>query len=297
MDSTQDKTIPNNYLECEDDGEYISPVKGKWGMKKLYYLNVYSSITTVTMSTKPWRQLNYIDLFSGCGKNKVKRTGKIFLGSPLLSLKLQKPYTKYFFVDNDERNISALRTRCNSSLLASRIEYHIGDGNQKVKGIVEKIAKIDKPYIEGCWQSFNVAFLDPYSFELEWNTIGLLATIKYMDLIIYYPQGPLERAMPTMYNQKKENAIDFFFGTDEWRTIFIKFISGKVPNLHRELLDLYWKKLSSLRYIQNNGKEPLITNSKNVPLYRLILASRDPKGIQFWNEAIKRDENGQMKLC
>jgi three-Cys-motif partner protein len=297
MDKNLNDQTNNPFLECQEDGEYIKNVPGNWGMKKLHYLNRYFTITTVSMSEKPWRQMNYIDLFAGCGKNRVSRTKKIFLGSPVLALKLQKPFTKYYFVDNDETNLVALRARGNSSNLKSRIKYFLGDGNEKAKEIVKEIAVVDKPYIEGVWNSFNVAFLDPFSFELQWDTISQLASIKFMDLIIYYPQNALERAMPKLYHNKKPSVIDIFFGTDNWRRIYESYKSGKIQNLHRELLDFYWSRLSSFGYLENNGTEPLITNTKNAPLYRLILASKDKKGIQFWNEAIKRDEKGQLTLC
>lgn len=33
---------------------------------------------------------------------------------------------------------------------------------------------------------------------------------------------------------------------------------------------------------------------KNIPLYRLIFASKNAKGLEFWNKVTAKDRTGQM---
>ena len=70
------------------------------------YLNIYSS----AMNNKWGGNLNYIDLFCGPGKSRIKETNNEFDGSPLISLKYH--FNQYIFVDKNEENIDILGLFC-----------------------------------------------------------------------------------------------------------------------------------------------------------------------------------------
>ncbi|MCL4530424.1 MAG: hypothetical protein M1282_13555, partial [Chloroflexi bacterium] len=42
--------------------------------------------------------------------------------------------------------------------------------------------------------------------------------------------------------------------------------------------------------------EPVMRNTKQAPLYRLLFASKHERGHDFWKEVIKRDASGQAEL-
>lgn len=73
-----------NYLLPEDDGLPLGNT-GKWAAIKLDYLSRYIDIFETAMRQK-WRYRNYIDLFSGPGKNRERNSRQVSFGSPLLSL-------------------------------------------------------------------------------------------------------------------------------------------------------------------------------------------------------------------
>jgi hypothetical protein len=68
----------------------------------------------------------------------------------------------------------------------------------------------------------------------------------------------------------------------------------------RNSYDYYKHKLTTLKYVDvkdiEDGAEPLMKNSKDAPLYRLIFASKHKRGHDFWNKVIKKDVYGQSKL-
>jgi len=287
----------NQYLNDLDDG-LVMREAGSWAAEKLDYLCRYLNIFTTSMRLKNWRGLHFIDLFSGPGKCKIKKTQQILLGSPLLAIKLKHPFNKYFFVDFDHENIDSLKKRCETSKVAGNIEFFVGDSNQLVKKIVQQIDLIDRQYIIGKWPSMNLAFLDPEGFELKWETVSLLGSISRMDMIIYYPQMGLSREMPKDIANPVDTKIDLFFGGREWRDIYNNYKIGQSQNLHRKLMDLYEEKLKKLGYVEFNEYEPLMRNTdKNAPLYRLIFASKHPLGNEFWKQVTNRDIYGQLKLC
>ncbi|MDD5369413.1 MAG: three-Cys-motif partner protein TcmP [Anaerolineaceae bacterium] len=287
----------HQYLNCEEDGLLMRRT-GAWATEKLDYLCRYLKIFTTSMRTKPWRGLHFIDLFSGPGKCQIRGTNQIMLGSPLLSMKLEYPFSRYFFVDADPTAIDALKLRCGSSDQSAHIQYQVGNSNQVVTSIVKQIEAIDRQYLKDKWPSLNLAFLDPEGFELEWTTVASLGKIQRMDLIIYYPQMGLTREIRKDFQNPEYTKIDAYFGGTEWRDVYQKYQLGQIQSLHRSLLDLYEGKLKSLGYVEIKENEPLMRNTgRNAPLYRLIFASKHPLGNKFWREVTNRNVYGQTKFC
>ena len=290
----------DNYLLPEDDGLRARSF-GPWVAVKLDYLKRYIDVFETSMRNRPWRQRTYIDLFAGSGKCYVKTQNKFYLGSPLLALSTQYPFTHYYFVDIDEANITALQQRCGNP---KNITYKVGDSNQKVFDILADIKKVDNQFIKGIYSSLNLAFLDPDGLELEWRTVEALAQADKMDLIIHYSQFGLTRNIEGFYKSNEETVIDRFFGDQEWRKVYRDYLHNRSQGgIHRQLIDYYKSKLQTLGYVDvlrddETGAEPLIRNAKRkAPLYRLIFASKHQLGHDFWKAVTRKDVYGQERLC
>jgi len=130
-----------NYLLPVNDGLPVR-VFGTWTTEKLDYLKRYIYMFETSMRGKPWRQRNYIDLFVGKGKFCGEEQGDTCLGSPLIALTTEHPFTHYYFVDQDPENIATLRRRCQFAPQA--IQYYVGDANQKVKRLLMTFSKLTK---------------------------------------------------------------------------------------------------------------------------------------------------------
>jgi len=250
----------------------------------------------VSMKKMKWRRRSYIDLFAGTGKFKVEGTPNFYLGSALTALTAEIPFTHYFFADNNAENINILEKR--SSSLPLQKKFMIGDANEKVREIVDEILTVDKEYIRDVWPSLNLAFLDPDGLELEWNTVAILAKVNRMDLIIHYSQGGLTRNLRKLFDAHGETLIDRFFGDAEWRKIYASH-RDKAEGVHRYLIDHYKEKLQDLGYkeIKEEGwTEPLMRNRREVPLYRLLFASKHERGNEFWRKVTEKDLYGQKPM-
>jgi len=281
-----------DFLELKDDGLFMRPV-GPWTAKKLDYLARYIDIFEKAMRGK-WSIRNYIDLLSGPGKNRIRGTGEILLGSPLVALTTLHPFTGYFFVEWLGQAKDALEQRCNDSHFHQRVNIYQGDCNVLVDKVIDSLRVSEM-------QSLNLAFLDPEGLELQWQTVVKLATIKRMDIILYYPEMGLNLNMQKLYKSGDETAIDLFFGGPEWRDVYERY-HGKI-GLHRHLVDFYKSNLGTLGYSEVFrgdecvDEEPLIrSQSRNAPLYRLIFASKHNLGIKFWRQVVRRDITGQITM-
>lgn len=284
-----------NYLDPVDDGLILRDSK-IWTKDKLHYINEYLNRFLISQRNKPWRSINYIDLFSGPGKCIIKKTSEILLGSPLTALKLPRGFDKYYFADLKKINIEALRSRSSKSSYYSRIKFICGDANLIVRDVMAEILEQDKTFIQDKWSTLNISILDPDGLDLSWATVESLAKANRMDLIIYYSQMGITRSAPKVIDSSRECAIDKFFGNREWRNIYKKSLITEKGLLHRNLIDFYKSNLSKLGYCQVETNEPREINSKNSPLYRLIFASKHSLAANFWNESVSKNVNGQGKL-
>jgi len=272
-------------LETNDDGLLMRP-GGAWAYHKLHYVNEYMYRFIVSMRKKQWRAIHYIDLFAGPGRSRLDN-GKIIHGSPVLALSQPPAFERYFFVDMKDAHIVALKQRCQSfGQRTERVHYFVGDANQVVDEICAVIRQKDSRYIQDVWPSLNLAFLDPEGLELHWETVAKLAAFR-TDMIIYYPQMGITRNA-----RQAPEAIDHFFGGQDWREIYRK---SRHP--HRALLDHYKEKLQGFGYVVEDPlPEPLFANSKDAPLYRLLFVSKHELGNKFWRDVNKKLPSGQMRL-
>lgn len=281
-------------IETTEDGLLLRTHSGKWTYDKLYYLNAYLDRFIVSMRSKNWRSIHYIDLFSGPGKNRLP-DGRVLLGSPLLALSQKRPFDRYFFSDLEQANIDALQKRCADYPDGyPKISFYTGDANQVVNQVAQAIKEIDKP-ITDKWSSLNLAFLDPEGLELHWSTVEQLAE-RRTDMIIYYPQMGITREAPQEIDQQQPTKIDLFFGDAVWRKIYQQNQRREVTFLHRALLDYYKQKLSAFGYLYDPLPEPIFTNAKDAPLYRLLFVCKHPLGNKFWADVTRNLPDGQLRL-
>ena len=145
----------DKYLLPEEDG-LPARESGEWVKEKLFFIQRYIATFETAMRGKSWRQRNYIDLFSGPGKCIIRGTGEYLLGSPLLALSTQYPFTDYYFGDLEQQNIDYLTERSKGSKVPqNHIHYLTGNANQKVKDIIKDIEQIDKVFIKGVGSCLN----------------------------------------------------------------------------------------------------------------------------------------------
>jgi three-Cys-motif partner protein len=278
------------YLEEQDDGLAFRPA-GDWARKKLDYLERYVDIVEKSMHTKH-RVRNYIDLLAGPGKNLIRGSKRVLLGSPLLALTTRYVFTNYYFVDSDPTYTEALRRRCDASPFASRVRIWTGDCNSVVDEIAAILSSREP-------DALNIAFLDPEGLELHWKTVVKLAAFKRMDMIINYCESGLRRNLRLAFDKPGDHDVDDFFGDRSWRDVYREY-QGRTE-CDRQLIDFYKGRLLQYGYKEVVGDyelttEPQMRNTQNAPLYRLLFASKHVRGQDFWQKIVQRDVYGQKPL-
>jgi three-Cys-motif partner protein len=163
-----------------------------------------------------------------------------------------------------------------------------------VRWICEEIAEQDAlAKLRRKWSTFNLAFLDPYGLELQWETVEHLAQMNKMDLIINFSTSGLNRYIDQAVNSREATKIDSFFGTDEWRDLYDPSATATVKR--RIWIDFYINRLAKYGYVRflpdlGDSGEVSVKNRRNVQIYSLVFASKHPLGGKLWNVAAKDDQ-------
>lgn len=244
---------------------------------KLKMLKYYLDIFCVAMKDK-FKNLNFIDLFAGPGICYDRDTDKFEPGSPLISLDINYPFTKYIFVDIGTETSNALKIRCQKHhpALLSRMEFLNRDANSDIEEILGFIEKN---------KSITVVFIDPNGLDINFNTIEKLSKYRSIDIIINFSISDLKRNL-AIYKKPGSKAYDFF-GIKDWHKYQL-----------RDLASIYKKQLMTLGFIglEDEHEGSVAINAPNgAPIYYLIFASKHPTlGIKFWKEAKRRYMNPHL---
>jgi len=201
------------------------------------------------------------------------KNGEHYNGSPLIALSHE--FSKYILVEEDPENLRALRQRCGKSPKHSSIQIIEGDCN----------TVIDKVVPEG----LSLAFIDPTGIDIHFDTISKLTSGRAVDLLMTVPFGmDMKRNFEQFRKQGSRSKLwKFLGGNVDWSAV-------RDANA---ALELFKERVRKLGYSTTEFREIVVRNvQRNVPMYFLFFASKNLKGLEFWNKITARDETGQYQL-
>lgn len=228
-----------------------------------------------------WEKLVYFDLLSGPGKCIDRDTLQEYDGSPLRALKIQPAFDHLYFSDSDGKNIVSLKKR-----IATKDQYRVtcrkGDCNSLIEEFLADVT--DK--------TLGLAFLDPEGFEVQFNTLKLLAT-KRVDIIYLFPSGiGIARNLGNFVKMVQAPIMDGFWGKG-WRDLpAAKLAAGQkltpeeISKFDRPWVKTFRQKVASLGFSHQDEDAPILRTDTDTVMYHLLFFSKDNAGLTLWR-AIK----------
>ncbi len=259
----------------KDDGLYI-PTVGKQSSDKHFFLMKYIDIFTTAMKGK-WEGLHYIDLFAGAGIERIRGSKELRLGSPMIAANAPKPFDRLHLCELDSQKFRALEKRINRVRPDSQILK--GDANEKIHDITKEI-----PH-----GTLSLAFIDPYSLQIDFKTLRKLAT-KKADLIIFFPDRlDILRNWKHYYYSDPNSKLDRYLGLgSDWRSVLDSASqNSRVEELRKFYVQRLQKELG-YKYVRH---ERIPTQGR--PLYYLVFCTRSELGTKFWREISLNKPDGQ----
>lgn len=116
-----------------------------------------------------------------------------------------------------------------------------------------------------------------------------------MDLIMLFADSYDINRNFQRYSEQDFSNLDAVLGPDsDWRNL-LKQIPYHRPTICKFFANLYTQQLRKHLGYEHFG-EYAVLRDKNTPLYRLIFASKNPLGVEFWNKAVEKSLSGQRNL-
>ncbi|MFG0291737.1 MAG: three-Cys-motif partner protein TcmP [Phycisphaerales bacterium JB050] len=268
-------------IEPIDDGLVI-PEVGQWSKRKYHFLERYLDLFTTGMKRK-WPQRHYIDLFAGAGFSKLKDSGEIVCGSPLLAANVTDPFTHIHAFEVDRERASALSARL-GVLPEERQTVTCCEASDAVPILAKRIPRRG---------ALCLTFIDPYGLHIDFATIAALTSGINTDLIVLMADNmDALRNWAKYYINNPDSNLDRFMGEPGWRSLLEASPSDSKAE---RLRDAYLAKLGTeLGFVHTDSVR--VQNSQGRDIYTLLYASRSPKGLEFWSKAKAVDESGQRSL-
>lgn len=252
---------------------------GEWATEKHRLLADYIAATRfVRGKVKRSRAMPaYVDLFSGPGRARIAKTGRVIDGSPLVAWKAaadrENPFTSVLVSDSHRGYADAVATRLQK--LAAPVESHQSTAVEAARWAAGRLDP----------NSYHLAFVDPYNLGgLPWEVFSALTPHKHLDFIVHFSESDLTRNLDT-YSAQEQSSLDLF--APGWRA---KVGDMRDPVQTRGLSFEHWIHLFEAGGYQL-AKAIKFTNSKNATLYRLVLLSRElDLAKKIWKSVAKKQQ-------
>lgn len=267
-------------LEISEDGLDCSDV-GAWTEQKHRYVAIYAMQFSSGMKNK-WGTLVYLELYAGAGYSRIRDTGRLILGSPLLALQLKDPFHKYIFCEENTRKIEALKSRVQRFAPTANVAYIPGDCNKQVGQIVSEIPMASTSNTVLC-----LCFADPFDIGLKFQTLQKLSS-RYVDFIVLLALHSDANRAYKRYVMEDAVKVDEFLGSRTWRDRW-KIAEGNGVTFPRFLAQEFDASMQNLGYLHTplDRMKLVRSDEKNLPLYYLALFSRRQLAHKFWDDALK----------
>jgi three-Cys-motif partner protein len=229
-----------------------------------------------------WPERHYIDLFAGAGFARIKDSDELVMSSAVLAANSVDPFTSIRVCEADSLRHSALVARLRPAEQASQVIAVRGDANACITELIAGIPSSG---------SLSVAFADPYGLHLDFETVEALASVRADLIVLLADNMDALRNWATYYLDNAGSNLDRFMGEPGWRELLSQTPSDKQAEALRKR---YEERLRTLGYAHFGHER--VMNDKGHDIYSLVYASRNAKGLEFWEKARAVDEGGQRSL-
>jgi three-Cys-motif partner protein len=245
-------------------------------LDKAHYARYYAAIVGRAMKTAYPGPLAWVELFAGPGELYVQDLGQFRAGSPVEAVSIPEPFDIYVFADLDPNCAAALDARVGGS---ERVHVLCGDANSPHLHD-EIVARVPK-------NALVVLYADPAGLDLDFPTLRFFAErYEHLDLLLNFPVPGIYRALRAGQAAKASRVLNHPAPID------LIGPSGKGGVALREFFE---RQLRALAYTEFDA-EVIRYHGNRSPLYDLMIASREPRAVKFFNEARKRGPGGQYSL-
>lgn len=254
--------------ELDTDGRPISDV-GNWHARKHAILRSYVGICRSVR--RKFDTCTYLDPFSGPGRARVRETGTIEDGSPLVALAETKrfgaPFTQMMLGDIEEDYVDAVVARVIEQ--GGNAIWFKGPATDTVPKMIANLNP----------RGFHLAFIDPFSLGLlHFDIIRQLAAVPHLDMLVHVSVMDLARNLDHNIRGDQDR---FDVVAPGWRQ---RVPAGGSAASRRTAFMGYWVSSIKALGLRVPPAMEIITNAQKGQLYWLALLSHNELAEDFWKK-------------
>lgn len=173
----------------------------------------------------------YIDAFAGTGdrhaelkeggifeNSPIEHVERIFDGSARKALKIEPPFTHYWFSEQHQGRAKQLENLKNQ--WHYDIQIRSGEANAELRSLFSS-----QPWSGGpnSGRQRGVVFLDPYGMSVNWSTLEILAETQRVDVWYLFPRAAVIHQLANdldAIDGGKRRSLARIFGSDDWENEF-----------------------------------------------------------------------------
>jgi three-Cys-motif partner protein len=262
-------------------------VVGPWAVEKHQRLRDYLLEYTKILKSQPWcRGYEYIDAFAGSGTARLRDHDVRIDGSPRIALGLPRPFTAYTFIETAPWRTQQLQ----------QLKAEFPDRNIRIveEDCNQFITREIVPRIHYRSQRRAIAFLDPFSTHVEYDTIRQIADTRAIEIFLHFPTMGLNRG--ELHNRISVNStgtvgdgMDRIWGNHDWHDL----LYTRQPDLFGGVWEVKKRRTDAeflsrlfvekrLRPLFKFVTDPIvIKNTHGADIYGLIFAGHNETGAKI----------------
>ncbi|MCH8826620.1 MAG: three-Cys-motif partner protein TcmP [Chloroflexi bacterium] len=255
-------------------------LQGIWSKDKLHFLKYFMALFTTGMKNR-WPIRSYVELFSGPGINIDQRSDEEFWGSAMHAFACATPFTHLYLNDWNDILISALEQRQQKLFPSANAKYYVQDCNDVARHIAEELPR----------NGLTLAFIDPWKYEIKFNALMALVENARADLVVTFNHVAIKRGA-----HLEIQMVDEFLDDDSWRDRYFASMSDVTNPPTAVLIDTFRSGLSTRLGYEHFGHPVPIRNTIGNTIFYLLFASKNARGLDFWEKSSRQYATGQRKL-
>lgn len=261
------------------DGLPVSEA-GVWTLDKHERLRKY--VDSAHGARRKFDHRSYVDLYCGAGRTRIRETGQIVDGSPLVAWEAGRrhgdQFTDFLLGDANAEYLEAARTRLTK--LGANVRVFPGEAHEIVDDVIRSLDPA----------GLHLALVDPYNLgDLPFAVIEKLARVKRMDLLIHVSATDLKRDLHNYLGTDGPNQLDRF--APGWRD---RIGTKQRPGVIRLAIFEHRKSLIHGLGTAPNDKVEVVENSKSSELYWLVFVARHELAHKLWSDIANVTPQGRL---
>jgi len=201
----------------------------------------------------------------------------------LIAANAPKPFNAVLAAEREPDLADALAERLRRTPAGPVAKVFAGDCNNSIDRIIEHIPK----------RALTLGFIDPESMSVDFATVRKLSECGQVDLLILFADRMDLVRNVDRYVAEQPSTLDRMMGQhSRWRELWAQQINRSADNICQLFVKEYKSQLGNQLGYRVFGEKTM--NNANGPIYRLIFASKNAKGLEFWDKVTQRDRGGQL---